>query len=154
MTRERGEGEIMSTTKKQVLITVNSTFTAPGSTDRTEFFSEGQLYQKNGKVYVMYPTLQEDGSQVKTTIIVHSPEKLTLKNSGDAAYSITLQEGVTTENLISYGGFELLVGVHPEQIIHGLDGDGLGDLQLIYRLETNGELLSKNQIEITIKPKT
>ena len=62
--------------KQEVLITVHSTFRAGGEVEKTEFFTNGLLYLKNKKYYLLYEMYDQEQPAGKTSIIVENPHKV------------------------------------------------------------------------------
>ena len=139
--------------KQPVLITVNSSFHTDEGDDSSEFFTEGILALKNGKYYLIYDTVYDDGNTIKTTLIAHHTNKITLKNSGDTSYSLSLEENVRSTNLVSFGGLEMMLGVQPNRICCELAENGHGSILMIYYILNEGEILSENTIQIQVRPK-
>lgn len=140
--------------KKQVLVTGCSKFYGDGESETSEFFAEGLLYNKSDKYYLMFDTVYDDENIVKTTLIVHSPNNVTLKNSGNTNYRIDLQEHVPYDSIISFDGVSLSLEIHPEKILCEISPDGYGNNYMKYLIKGNGLILSENIVDMKITPKT
>ena len=138
--------------KQEVLITVHSTFRAGGEVEKTEFFTNGLLYLKNKKYYLLYEMYDQEQPAGKTSIIVENPHKVSLRTQGESYYCLSLDQGVRCQGWFHFSEGRMMLGIHPTKIEADLTEQG-GIIRMRYGLESGGMLLTENEIEIDVKVK-
>lgn len=136
---------------ENIVLEIKSTQEIDGQSDKTEFVSHGKYsYNENG-VEVIYDesvALGVENVTTKLTVDNNGVVKI-IRNNGDFGCLI-VEEGQRhlCQYHTAYGN--LMIGIYGNKVENMLDSDG-GSLTLIYSIEVNSGLLSRNKVEIKIR---
>ena len=136
--------------KEDYIITVDSTYTGGGETDSMSLTTVGSYYVKNGKRYICYRESEATGFEGHTTTIKASDSGVSIKRFGKTGSLMIIEKGAV--NVCNYKTpmGEVLLDISGVEIENHLDEKG-GTLNFKYELSLNGELLSENEIIVTVK---
>ncbi|MFT8889738.1 MAG: DUF1934 domain-containing protein [Ethanoligenens sp.] len=138
--------------KKDVLISITGTvISEEGTPDVIELVTAGRYYKRDGKYYIRYLESEATGfAGVTTTVKVEGNQSVTLTRSGPSASHLILENG--KRHLCQYdtGMGQMMVGISGCQIHSALDELG-GELEFRYMLDVNSNLISRNEVRISIK---
>lgn len=136
---------------KNVLIKIKGTNTSGGNADKVEFTTEGKLGEKEGKMYILYEEAESIGTTgVKTMLKVENDRQVILQRIGALNSRMTIEKGQRHNCCYSTVQGDIMVGVFGEAIKSELDVDG-GRLYMRYTVDVNMGLVSRNEIEISVK---
>lgn len=136
---------------KNVLIKINGTNTSEGNADKVEFTTEGKLGEKEGKMYILYEEAESIGTTgVKTMLKVESDKQVVLQRSGALNSRMIIEKGQRHNCCYSTVQGDVMVGVFGEAIKSELNDNG-GKLYMRYTVDVNMGLVSRNEIEISVK---
>ena len=139
---------------KDVLITIKGLHTNEDDNDNIELTTIGSLTEKNGKQYITYHESEEIGlSDVKTVLKVDADRSVTLTRTGAMRSRLTIEKGQRHFCHYDTGFGEMMVGIFGETIRSSMTKKG-GELFMSYTIDVNSELLSRNEIQITVKEAT
>ena len=135
---------------KKVSITIDSTQTVDGESDKTELFTVGTLEPyKNGYrlCYDESAATGFDGSAVTVKLL---PDSVTVTRTGKAVSTLIIERG--KKHHCHYGTEfgDFLIGVNTDEIRNDLTENG-GDVYLKYTLDINSSLMSENEMRINVK---
>ena len=136
--------------KNKALITINGKYTTEAGTDTVELTTYGTCTKVGGKYYITYREQDEGMGDVVTTLTWDGAGKVTLTRAGDVTSRLFLERGKRHTCSYETGGTQLMMGVFCDMLSSGLDENG-GTLALSYTLDINSSLISRNEIEITVK---
>lgn len=134
-----------------IVLEIKSTQEIDGQSDKTEFVSYGKyLYSENG-VEVTYDesvALGVDNVTTNLTVDKNGVVKI-IRNNGDFG-CLVVEEGKRhlCQYHTAYGN--LMIGIYGNKVENELKSYG-GNLTLIYSIEVNSGLLSRNKVEIKIR---
>lgn len=119
-----------------------------GTSDKVEFVTQGDLFEKNGKYYLKYTEMMnKDEEPFKTTMKIEN-NKVTILRYGEVNTQMVLETGKKNVNYYETPYGALLVGVTADTM--SLDiGEHKGCIKLNYDVEINNELSSRNNIILT-----
>ncbi|HIZ55604.1 MAG TPA: DUF1934 domain-containing protein [Firmicutes bacterium] len=140
--------------KKEVLIQIQSTQKDGAEQTQTEFFTEGFLYNRNGKYYIVYREIvREDEAGYLTTLRIDRDDRITLMRQGDTKYLIPLESGIrqTGQIWIDYRSF--LLGTYARLVQCQINDQG-GRIDIEYTVDLNMSVTMENEIHITVREKT
>ena len=140
----------MKLLKNQALIQINGKYTTEAGTDTVELTVVGTYTFVDGKYYVTYREQDPEMGNVVTTLSADNTGKVTLSRSGDIVSRLNLESGMRHTCSYAMGEAQLVMGVFSDKVITELDEKG-GKILLSYTLDINSGLISKNEIEITVK---
>ena len=134
-----------------IVLEIKSTQEIDGQSDKTEFVSYGKyLYSEKG-VEVTYDesvALGVDNVTTNLTVDKNGVVKI-IRNNGDFG-CLVVEEGKRhlCQYHTAYGN--LMIGIYGNKVENELKSYG-GNLTLIYSIEVNSGLLSRNKVEIKIR---
>ena len=139
---ERNENEVL---------TILSTQTADGETDRSELNTTAVFSRKGGEVTIQYTELDDTGNAVGETVItVLSQNLVTIHKIGFAEAVMVLEKGKTHPVKYStvFGNMEMLLCALD---IHALFHPGGGRLQLRYLIDIGDSYSAVNTIDLRVR---
>lgn len=138
--------------KEKVIISICGEETsAEGENDKIEFITEGNYYERSGKLYLCYKETEISGFDDDTTT--------TLKIDGDTV-SMTRFGKVNTHMVFCrgkrhlshyetpYGSFT--IGILPEHVSVNLN-DGAGDINIEYMIEIDNTPSSTHSLNLNVR---
>lgn len=121
-----------------------------GNEDVIEMNTVGKYGLKNGKVYLSYDDSSSVGVDDVTTILTAQNDMVVLKRTGALQSRLEIEKGERHQCHYSTQFGNLSVGIFGEMVDIKLDESG-GKLSMEYTIDVNSQLLSKNNVEITVK---
>ena len=123
-----------------------------GDTDTNEFNTDGRFGIKDGSYYISYDEskMLDTGDEVKTHIYINSEESVVLQRTGTIKSKIFIEKGSRNSCFYSTPHGDLTIGVYGEIIEHNLTENG-GDIKLKYTIDSDLRLISKNEVNISIR---
>lgn len=121
-----------------------------GNEDVIEMNTVGKYGLKNGKVYLSYDDSSSVGVDDVTTILTVQNDMVVLKRTGALQSRLEIEKGERHQCHYSTQFGNLSVGIFGEMVDIKLDESG-GKLSMEYTIDVNSQLLSKNNVEITVK---
>lgn len=137
--------------KTDVLLSIKGIHTTEYDTDTLEFITSGTLVSEGDDCSVSYQETEMTGMEgLVTTLYIHGSDKVVIRRSGSYDSQLILEKG--RKNLSHYNteAGPMLMSVSARNIIASLK-DGLGELFVDYTLEINHQVVSQNQLYITIR---
>ena len=136
---------------KDVIITVKSIQAVDSDSDSVELTTEGKFGEKDGKYFLSYEEGQlMDSASVKTKMFINSQKSIVLTRSGDINSRMEIEENIRNNCFYSTPVGELSLGIHGEKVIVDLNENG-GRIELVYTIDSDLKLVSRNEVEITVK---
>ncbi|MCR8642570.1 DUF1934 domain-containing protein [Paenibacillus sp. N1-5-1-14] len=133
--------------KQQVRITIDSTI---GDQQLLQQ-ADGDLYLKNGHIYIKYEEVQEELGRT-SVLLKFSDNQFKIIRQGDTGYEQTFLPGEWTEGWYrtAQGALEMRTRTHSLQL--RLDERGIGDAKWNYDLYVAGEHAGRFKIKLSVKP--
>jgi uncharacterized beta-barrel protein YwiB (DUF1934 family) len=91
-----------------------------------------------------------DSASVKTKIFINSNKSIVLNRSGDINSRMEIEQNVRNNCFYSTPVGELSLGIHGEKVNVDLNEKG-GRIELVYTIDSDLKLVSRNEVEITVK---
>lgn len=136
---------------KDVLIKIKGTNSANGESTAVELTALGRMGERNGQTFIMYDEEDTIGvGGVKTVLRIDSDRQVLLQRSGSLNSRLTIEKGQRHNCCYSTVQGDIMVGVFGETIQNEITSDG-GRLYMRYTVDVNMGLLSRNEIEISVK---
>ncbi len=136
---------------KEVLIGIKSVQTGNGQTERMDFTTVGRMFQKDNHIFLRYQEgeLLNENEDV-TTLLKIQDRQVMLQRTGDRQSRMLIEKGVRHQCYYqtTFGSFT--IGVFGETIENALSKAG-GRLYLRYTIDADAELVSRNEVEISVK---
>lgn len=139
--------------KKDVLINIKGTYVYEDNPepDVVEIFTTGTYSKYGGNYTITYDESSATGFEGSTTTLKIEDDTVTmLREGGDAAAQLIIQNGVRHQCQYSTGYGDMMIGVNGSGIKYDLKKEG-GDLVFKYSLDINSMVTSENEVHITVK---
>lgn len=136
---------------ENAVLTILSTQTADGETDRSELNTTAVFSRKGNEVTIQYTELDDTGNAVGETVItVLSQNLVTIHKIGFAEAVMVLEKGKTHPVKYStvFGNMEMLLCALD---IHALFHPGGGRLQLRYLIDIGDSYSAVNTIDLRVR---
>ena len=136
---------------ENAVLTILSTHTADGETDRSELNTTAVFSRKGNEVTIQYTELDDTGNAVGETVItVLSQNLVTIHKIGFAEAVMVLEKGKTHPVKYStvFGNMEMLLCALD---IHALFHPGGGRLQLRYLIDIGDSYSAVNTIDLRVR---
>lgn len=137
---------------KDVIIEIKTEQTVDSDTDFIEFTTDARFGFKDGSYFVSYDEsklLDVDG-EVKTTLFVKPDNSIVLQRKGAYNSRMVIEKGVRNNCFYATPHGELSLGIFGEKVFSQLDNNG-GKISMKYTIDTGLQLLSRNNVNISIR---
>ena len=136
---------------KDVIIKVVGTQGIDGEEDTVELTTEGRFGINDGRYFLSYDEGQMlETGRVKTKIFINSPDSVVLQRSGDISSRMEIIKGERKSCFYSTPVGDICIGIYGENIELDLNEKG-GSVNLVYTIDSDLKLISRNQVKITVK---
>lgn len=136
---------------ENIVLEIKSTQEIDGQSDTTEFMSHGKFSYNECGAQVVYDESVALGVENVTTQLSVDKNNVVkiIRNNGDFGCLI-VEEGKThlCQYHTAYGN--LMIGIYGNKVKNKLNSSG-GNITLIYSIEVNSGLLSRNKVEIQLR---
>ncbi len=135
---------------KKVSITIDSTQTVDGESDKTELFTVGTLEADDNGYKLCYDESEATGFEGSSVTVKLLPDSVTVMRTGKAVSTLIIERG--KKHHCHYGTEfgDFLIGVNTDEIKNELTENG-GEVYLKYTLDINSSLMSENEMRINVK---
>ena len=135
---------------KKVSITIDSTQTVDGESDKTELFTVGILEADADGYKLCYDESEATGFEGISVTVKLLPDSVTVMRTGKAVSTLIIERG--KKHHCHYGTEfgDFLIGVNTDEIKNNLTENG-GEVYLKYTLDINSSLMSENEMRINVK---
>ncbi len=139
--------------QKEVLIFLSSSQEGGDvGEDKLEVITAGQYYFKNGKHYIIYEEMSEDGRETTKNIIKIYKDTTEVIKSGGASVHMVFEKGKKNFSYYDVPYGKLLVGMDTDCVELTEEEDRL-HLRLGYRLEVDYRHMADCVVEIRVESK-
>lgn len=137
---------------KDVLIDIKTQQTVGDNTDEIQFTTDGRFGYKDGNYFISYDESQllEVDGEVKTTVFIKPDNSVVLQRTGAYNSKMVIEKGIRNNCFYVTPHGELSLGIFGESVKTKLDDNG-GNVCMHYTIDTNSQLLSRNEVNISIK---
>lgn len=117
-----------------------------------ELFTDGMMYHRDGITMLTYEESETTGFQGSTTTLkIERNGRVTLTRKGSANSHLVLQKGVRHVGSYNVYGGSMEIGVYANEVDCNITEEG-GSLRLIYTLDMNTSMFSRNELSIDVRP--
>lgn len=137
---------------KDVLINIKGIQGIDDDSDTIEFITDGRFGFKEGEYYISYDesAMLDSGDKVKTQIYIKPDNSVVLQRTGSIKSRILIEKGVRNNCFYSTPMGDLTIGVFGEELLYDLNESG-GKVNLKYTIDSDLRLISRNEVNISIK---
>ena len=116
-----------------------------------EFTTDGEMEIKNGVATLIYNEGQMlEGAKIKTRLEAAGNESAVIERTGTMSSRLVIKKGARNTCFYSTPYGEMTIGIFGEEIKNNLNASG-GSLKLSYSIDSNSNLISKNEVQITVR---
>ena len=138
--------------REDYLITIRGIMEQDGESDEVELMTRGSFMKKGDHFYIVYKESQATGYQgCVTTVKVESEEKVSMISYGKAPSQLIIEKGKRHVCHYETGMGALNLGVAADYIESELSSEG-GRIRFGYYLDMDTHTVSRNTVDITVKP--
>ncbi len=136
---------------QDVCITIKSTQTTDEDSDTTELFTFGTMSKLDDGYVIKYEESEATGFEGSKVSLEVKKDVVTMLRTGTALSTLVIEKG--KKHHCHYGTpfGNFLVGISTDEIETSLNKNG-GNIKLSYTIDINSGFISKNEMEIEIKP--
>lgn len=137
---------------KDVLIKIKGTQGLDGGEkDVVEFSTDGKMEISDGTVTLTYNEGQMmEGADIKTKLQATGNDVAIMERTGTMNSRLVIKRGARNNCFYSTPYGDLTIGIYGEEIDNRLCDTG-GTLKMVYSIDSGGSLVSKNEVEITVR---
>ena len=137
---------------KDVLIKIKGIQGAEDSEkDVIEFSTDGSMEINDGTVTLIYNEGQMmEGADIKTKLEASGDDTVIMERTGSMNSRLVIKKKTRNNCFYSTPYGSLTIGIFGEEIDNRLSGNG-GTLKMVYSIDSGGRLISKNEVEITVR---
>ena len=138
--------------REDYLITIDGTMEHDGETDNVRLMTRGSFGRRGGSYYITYQETEATGYQgCVTTVKVDGDDKVSMLRYGTAPSQLYIEKGRRHVCHYETGQGSLSLGVAADDIQSQLSEEG-GRVLFSYYLDMDAQSISKNIVDITVKP--
>ena len=137
---------------KDVIIEIKTEQTVDSDTDQIEFTTDARYGFKDGSYFVSYDESQllEVDGEVKTTLFVKPDNSIVLQRKGAYNRRMVIEKGIRNNCFYQTPHGELSLGIFGEKVFSRLNDNG-GEISMKYTIDTGSQMLSRNNVNISIR---
>ena len=135
---------------KQILLNIKGVQEVEGQKDVTEFLSSGTYFNDGDNIVITYDDSVSFGIEGVETKLTITPQKsVTLMRNNGEFGTLIIEEGKRhlCRYVTEFG--DIMIGINGEKVVDELNKNGF--LKLQYSIDVNTGLLSRNEVEISIR---
>lgn len=122
------------------------------SDGNVEIITEGKLYRRNGKTYLLYDESPLSGLEGCMTTLILDDNRVKMKRTGD---NRSTDEIVFERGKRYFSEYETPMGMIPLEVLtnhvnNRLDENGYGDVDIDYHISLDGLMDGRNTIRISV----
>ena len=135
------------------LITINGTMEQHGERDSIELMTRGSFIMKNNAFFISYKETEATGYKdcLTTVRVDDGGARVSMLRFGSAPSQLIIEKGKRHVCHYETGHGDLSLGVSEDEIDSHLSAEG-GALRFSYMLDSDTTSISRNEVNITVKP--
>jgi len=136
---------------KDVIIDIKGVQGIDDETDTIEFTTDGRYGIKDGEFFISYDEGQMlgDGTEVKTSLFI-KPDSVVLQRKGTINSRMVIEKRTRNTCFYSTPYCNMVIGIYGDEIKCDLSEKG-GKVKLLYNIDSDLKLVSKNCIDISVR---
>ena len=137
---------------RDVLISITGAQFSGGDQEDVEMITTGDYFLKNGKHYIIYGEIEEDGRQITKNTIKVDDDCMDIMKSGTINTHMIFQKNKKNISCYMTPFGELTVGIHTNRI-HVEEEEDVLKVDIRYALDINDEHVSNCNITVQVRPR-
>lgn len=135
---------------KNAIVHITDTHIQNGEKTCCELISAGFFGMENGAYSVKYEETDNELSGCVTTLRVEAPNKISMLRSGKYTTEMVFEKDRRHICYYSTPFGEMMMGIYSRKVVSELDENG-GFINFSYTIDFNNELVSENELMISVK---
>ncbi len=136
---------------KDVIIDIKGTQENDEGKNVIELNTEGRFGSKDGEYFLSYDEGELSGlGNVKTVLVVRPDHSVLLTRSGSLESRFEIEAGKRSLSAYHTPEGEMMLGFYGESVEHDLSEEG-GNISMVYTIDSNLELVSRNTVKISVR---
>lgn len=136
-----------------VIVTVRGIQIGLESEDEIEVISPGKFYERNKKQYIRYEEQQEDMAGTIINTIKIGPDGVEIMKKGFVGAQMVFRENEKIDTIYETMYGMLYVTIYTDHVQYSIS-ENLIEVNLSYKIEMNGEMLSDAKVYIRVVPRS
>lgn len=136
--------------KKKVYVSILGSTTVDGDCDNTEFVTEGEYVQRNGKYFLKYQEQIDSDLGECSTVIKMNDDVVVMSRSGSANTQMIFEKGKRHMSHYETPLGSFTIGVSTDSLVVDVDENG-GSVKVNYVLDINSSAQIHNKLHINIR---
>lgn len=138
--------------KEDFLITIRGRIEQNGDSDSIELMTRGGFVRRNGSYFITYQETEATGYVgCTTTVKVEGSQRVSMLRFGPAASQLIIEKGRRHVCHYETGHGALDLGIAADEIEADLTPQG-GSVDFSYTLDVDTAMMSRNFVNITVRP--
>ena len=139
--------------QENYIITINGTMEQGDESDSVQLMTRGSFIRKNNNFFISYNETEATGYQgcVTTVKVADSGSIVSMLRFGSAPSQLIIEKGKRHVCHYETGSGALDLGIAADEIDMNLHDDG-GRLKFSYLIDVDTQSVSRNIVDITVKP--
>lgn len=120
---------------------------------KIELCSEGIMKKKNGKIEISYEESELTGMKGATTSLsfdINEPKTVIMQRKGTVSSNMIFEEGIRNNAMYNTGIMPFQICLNTKKVDNRITLENGGNMDIIYKLEINGNLTQANRFNITV----
>jgi len=136
---------------KEVLVVITGVRIMDGQQEEVETTAAGCYYKKNGKHFILYDEVMEDGKGVIRNTVKISADSMEIIRKGAVTVHMLFQQGKGNDTPYQTPVGELMIRLYTKRFQLN-EAETLIEAEVEYSLEINGEHMSDCCIKAAVRP--
>lgn len=137
---------------KEVLVSVRGKQIGYEGEDNIEIISQGEYYERGGKIYIKYDEQIEDENGVVHSMVKISDDEVELTKKGSVKVNMIFRENEKINSAYDTPYGQLMLGIYTTSIEKTIE-ETFVELVIKYSVEANGDFLSEATVAIKVQPR-
>jgi len=139
---------------KKIMMKITGKQASDGDTDQMEFVTEGEMYERNGILYLMYEESEISGMPGCKTRLKIKDDSVSMKRLGTKTIPAGTEMEFAPGKVFTgpydtpYGSFEMEVITN--RLENTMTAEGTGSVRIDYKMSLKGLVESHNQLSIEL----
>ncbi|MDD6572279.1 MAG: DUF1934 domain-containing protein [Thermoflexaceae bacterium] len=136
---------------KDVLVTVRGKQIGNNYEDEIEIINRGNCYERNGKTYIRYEEQQEESDAVIQNMIKIGSDGIEITKKGSVGAQMIFRENEKINSCYETPYGMMMMAIYTNRIQCSIEPEKI-EINVLYSIEMNGELLSDADVYIKVEP--
>lgn len=136
---------------KDVLVTVRGKQIGADYEDEIEIINRGSCHERNGRTYIRYEERQEEDHSVIQNMIKIGNDGIEITKKGSVGAQMIFRENERINSCYETPYGVMMMTIYTDRIQCSMEPEKI-EINVLYSIEMNGELLSDADVYIKVEP--